>query len=46
MDSSTWLFMANAAVWMGVGGYLFLLARNQKQIEQRIRQMELINNDD
>ena len=46
MESTTWLLMANAAVWLGVGGYLFLLSRSQKQLEQRIRQMELMNNED
>lgn len=47
MDNSTsWLLMANIAVWLGLGGYLCMLARNQKQLDRRIRQMELQNDDD
>lgn len=45
MDSSNWLLMANAAVWLGVGAYLFFMARTQQQLDKRIRQMELMNND-
>lgn len=45
MDSSTWLLMANAAVWLGIGGYLFLLASNQRQLDRRIRQMELLKDE-
>jgi CcmD family protein len=42
MENSTWLLMANIAIWLGLGGYIGLLAANQKQIEKRIRQMELL----
>lgn len=45
MDSSNWLLMANAAVWLGVGAYVFFIARTQTQLDKRIRQMELINDD-
>ncbi|AEL79424.1 hypothetical protein Dde_4022 [Oleidesulfovibrio alaskensis G20] len=45
MDSSNWLLMANAAVWLGVGAYLFFMARTQQQLDKRIRQMELMNDD-
>jgi CcmD family protein len=37
--------MANAAVWLGVGAYLFFMARTQQQLDKRIRQMELMNDD-
>ncbi len=43
MESFTWLLMANAAVWLGVGAYVFYIARTQKQLDKRIRQMELLN---
>jgi len=43
MDSSSWLLMANIAIWLGIGSYLCLLAHTQKQLDRRIRQMELLN---
>lgn len=45
MDSSNWLLMANIAIWLGMGGYLCLLATKQKQLDKRIRQMEMLNDD-
>ncbi len=45
MDSSTWLMMANIAIWLGLGGYLCLLASNQKRLDRRIRQMELLKDE-
>lgn len=45
MDSSNWLLMANAAVWLGIGGYVFVLARTQKLLDRRIRHMELLKDD-
>ncbi len=45
MDSSLWLLMANAAVWIGMGGYLCFLGANQKRLASRIRQMELLKNE-
>lgn len=44
MDYQTYLFAANVAVWLGVGGYLLLLGARQRRMETRIRQMEQLRN--
>lgn len=43
MDKATWLMYACMVVWAGFGLYLFTLARRQKKLEQRLRQAEIIN---
>lgn len=45
MESIQWLLAANAAVWLGIGLYLFLLARSQQTLDRRIRRMEMLGND-
>lgn len=35
--------LANAAVWLGLGGYLFLLSVKQNRMTKRIQQMEMLN---
>lgn len=45
MDMTWWLIIANAAVWLGIGGYLAFLGARQKNIAQQIRQLELVQND-
>lgn len=45
MQSSQWLLYANAAVWLGVGAYLFFIARAQQRLERRLRQMEMLQDD-
>ncbi|AAS95526.1 CcmD family protein [Nitratidesulfovibrio vulgaris] len=45
MQSTDWLLYANAAVWLGIGAYVFMLARAQKTLERRLRQMEMLNDD-
>lgn len=45
MDSTQWLLMANAAIWLGIGAYLFLLARSQQNLDRRIRHMEMLGDD-
>lgn len=45
MQGTDWLFYANTAVWLGIGAYLFILARSQRTLEKRLRQMEMLNND-
>jgi CcmD family protein len=42
MDNQSYLFVANVAVWLGVGGYLLFLAGNQKRLERRLAQMEAL----
>lgn len=41
MTALHWLMTANAALWLGLGAYLAFIARAQKALEQRVRQMEM-----
>lgn len=45
MESTQWLLVANAAVWLGIGAYLFLMARSQQTLDRRIRHMEMLGDD-
>lgn len=45
MQGTDWLLYANAAVWLGIGGYLFFVSRAQASFEQRLRQMEMLHDD-
>jgi CcmD family protein len=35
----TWLFIALAVVWVGIGGYLMALGARQRKIERRIDEL-------
>ena len=39
----TYLIIANACVWLGVGGYLFLLARQQAVLARRVQHLEILD---
>jgi CcmD family protein len=39
MSDVTWLFIALAVVWLGIGGYLMALGARQKKIERRIEEL-------
>jgi len=45
MDRQTYLFVANAAVWTGLCGYLIFLALRQKALEARCRRLEALVGD-
>jgi CcmD family protein len=45
MDTSFYLLAANAAVWIGLGGYIFFLARKQAWIEQRLQHLEVLDSE-
>jgi CcmD family protein len=45
MDASHYLLAANAAVWVGLGGYIFFLARRQALLEQRLQHLEALDNE-
>lgn len=40
MDAIFWLAVANAIVWIGLGAYLSLLAIKQRQLAQRLKNLE------
>lgn len=45
MDTLTWVILANAAVWAGVGGYLALLGLRQRALAARLAQLEMLGHD-
>ena len=45
MDTLTWVIMANAAVWIGIGSYMAFLAARQRSLVARLAQMEMLNHD-
>lgn len=45
MDTAQYLLAANAAVWIGLGGYIFFLARRQAMMEQRLQHLEALDNE-
>jgi CcmD family protein len=40
MSEIAWLFVAFAAVWVGLGAYLLSLSVRQKRLEERLRDLE------
>ena len=40
MSDVAWLFIAFAAVWLGLGAYLFSLGSRQKKLERRLKDLE------
>lgn len=45
MDAAHYLLAANAAVWIGLGGYIVFLARRQAMMEQRLQHLEALDNE-
>ncbi|MDO5484537.1 MAG: CcmD family protein [Desulfovibrionaceae bacterium] len=45
MDTLTWLVLANAAVWLGIGGYLAFLAIQQHRLAVRLSQWEILRHE-
>ena len=44
MDTLTWVVLTNAVVWLGLGVYMTFVALQQKQLRQRLDQLEILNN--
>lgn len=42
MSATTYLFIANCAVWLGVAGYLVFLASKSSGLEKRVQQLEVL----
>lgn len=40
MNDTPWFLYANILVWLGLGGYLFLLCRRVGRLEARLRRLE------
>lgn len=45
MESIGWLAAANAAIWMGIGGYVAFLAKKQCELRRRMHDLELMPNE-
>lgn len=45
MDISWWLIITNAVVWLGLGAYLVFLGLKQKSLSERLKQLELMQNE-
>lgn len=45
MEAISWLAAANAAIWLGIGGYVAFLARKQCELRRRMHNLELILNE-
>ena len=45
METLTWIVIANAAVWIGLGAYLAFLAAQQRALAARLSQWEMLNHD-
>ena len=41
----TWIIIANAAVWIGLGAYLAFMGARQRDLAARLAQWEIINHD-
>lgn len=35
-----WILYANAAVWIGLGGYVFFLMQRQQRLQARLQRLE------
>ena len=45
METLTWVLVTSAIVWLGLGAYVAFVALQQKQLRQRLEQLEILNND-
>ena len=45
MESLTWVVLTGAIVWLALGGYITFVALRQKQLRQRLEQLELLHHD-
>lgn len=46
MSATTYIILANAAVVLGIGGYLAFLASRSAELKKRMRQIELLGGND
>lgn len=42
MSNTAYLALANAAVWLGIGGYCFFLAKKNKLLQTRLERLEYL----
>ena len=44
-EPMNYLLIANVCVWLGVAGYVLVIAMGQKRTESRIKQLEMLQDD-
>ncbi len=44
-ETMNYLLIANVCVWLGVAGYVLIIALGQKKTEMRINQLEMLQDD-
>jgi CcmD family protein len=44
-ENMNYLLIANVCVWLGVAGYVLVIAMGQKKTEARINQLEILQDD-
>ena len=42
MTTTGYLFAANVVVWLGIGCYCLFLAKSGKQLDTRLKRMEIL----
>lgn len=45
MDTLAWVVVTSAVVWLGLAAYVALVAVQQKNLRQRIEQLEMLHHD-
>ena len=45
MTMNGYLLAANVAVWAGIAGYVAFLAVRARRLEERLKQLEILDND-
>lgn len=45
METLTWVVMTSAIVWLALGAYVTFVAVQQKNLRQRIEQMEMLHHE-
>ena len=45
MDHANFLLAANALVWLGLAGYLAFLCVGQKRLNERLKRLETLRDD-
>ncbi len=44
MQEIHWVLAANVVVWLGLGAYIFFIARSQCALKKRLQQKESMDN--
>lgn len=45
IDTFLWLIGVNAIIWIGIGAYIIYIAIKQRNLSQRLKQMEILQDE-